>query len=1250
MKSVTIRLLVCLMSFAICFAAYAGIKDIDVERLFDSSTGRLTVKDFDGGFRIEVQDELPAQDTVRIGRFHAKSQTIYSVGLSAGIDKCTSKGQLILKVRWLDSKGKDLAEIEERLGYKQCTLSAIEKLSGDSSTVSLKVLGQASRERCETGIIELILPSGTNKGASFNLSGLSVKEGIPESDIAKNTGAAGGDVLIATPPPGFNFAGNLLPNASFEDGGGSAVTGWHYEGKGVTQIGEGAYAGKRCLLLNMENDGKGVWISDYSEVKPGLPVWFSYWIRFNELANPGIQPTPVKIEFFKKDGDKMVKLPSVNYSSDDFRFDLSGQCLQFYGQWIFRFFGPISIPAGATHLRGTVDYRNNFNGRLGNWGDMRVDNVAAWQNPQENALNFEQKSPDYGKFLRATASGKALPPFIPVGASRENSVGIFSKVIQRTGFYLAGESKSPELDVCLVNYLPVERDLKLEFKISDWTGAEVRCVKDQASLPPFAVVRKRIPLEASMKFGVYSVECKALEVSKESGTGILHFAWMEKPIVSDSERLSADYPFCMHPYRINADNQCYSDPEFIDNQLGILKLVGVKAIRLQSRYVYNGLDLKNMDASVKGAQMKVESWRKNVLPLMRKHGIEGWVSLMEQELPPAPRTEDELKVWYQYNYEMFKMFGSDITSYFFGNEGLWGWIPENPDEMLTNPTYKGSTRDWMISYKVAREAAKAVNPNCVFGPSYSSDNDGTVVVRKFYNILGSDAKFDQWGFNTYGGGYTGIGKLAAKTIAVMDSHGDTTKAVTINEFGIEALAYGPNRAKSERAQAVGLLQTHVALLHLAPRVKRISWFIANGGKGIENYPIFDLCWTPRPAAGAYMVMTKRLGAGKIERKIQFPDVGIEFFVWQKSNGEKVGIAWAKSEASATIDTGSDEIYVDDLFGNRQTVEAKNGIANIALSPDPVYIVGAKHIEISKSIELSASISTKHGDGPATVTVTMANNTKSPADIALDIVPHPCLKVDPSTFSCSVREGGKVSKDFNVSFIKSDDRRRFPIKFKATTGDGNVFETVLSSSFTRCVHAPSDFKIDGTWNGWERSQVLHADQRSQVEELSGFSWKGPDDCSAEIQTMWDERNFYIGVKVKDDVFFAQQPPNSMFLNDALEIGFALNDKDALWQLAFGQSNEGAALFKHRPAPGTKIEIGPALKIIKPGDAKNPTVYQLAIPWETFNGFKPQTGRQIGFGLIVDDSDGKPGDRRVISWFGLGIHQNNVKELGDLSLAE
>ena len=38
------------------------------------------------------------------------------------------------------------------------------------------------------------------------------------------------------------------------------------------------------------------------------------------------------------------------------------------------------------------------------------------------------------------------------------------------------------------------------------------------------------------------------------------------------------------------------------------------------------------------------------------------------------------------------------------------------------------------------------------------------------------------------------------------------------------------------------------------------------------------------------------------------------------------------------------------------------------------------------------------------------------------------------------------------------------------------------------------------------------------------------------------------------------------------------------------------------------------------------------------------------MIIDDSDGAPGDRKFISWFGGGISSSQPQQLGDLVFTE
>ena len=159
----------------------------------------------------------------------------------------------------------------------------------------------------------------------------------------------------------------------------------------------------------------------------------------------------------------------------------------------------------------------------------------------------------------------------------------------------------------------------------------------------------------------------------------------------------------------------------------------------------------------------------------------------------------------------------------------------------------------------------------------------------------------------------------------------------------------------------------------------------------------------------------------------------------------------------------------------------------------------------------------------------------------------------------------------------------------------------------------------------------------------------------IRTMWDDQALYVGVEVTDDIFHNEQQPEHVFLEDAIEIGLELdhNLSNAAkpWQYVAGTSAKGDVLQRCTPNPECLVNLGPQrLAIHRVGDKGGKIIYQVAIPWAELNQFQPSAGKQIGFGLIADDGDGKSNDRKFISWFGSGISSKKPNELGDLILVK
>ena len=1183
---------------------------------------------------------------IPLGEFVATPGTLYSIhGNLATSGKAAGKPVAFI-VRWVDAQGGDATGTAIALGFSDPTLRQSAVIGGDGKA-EIKLTGAAANAAIKKGVLEMVVPA-CDQGDSYNMRDVTVEEGDGLSSKQRSKSPESESGTLRPRDESFSFSENLILNPSFEEGSGDLADGWKYKGTGTPHMEDGGYAGKRCLLLKKDNEG-GRWESSIAPITPGLPIWLSYWTRFSEFADPHGHPSPIQFEFLRKaeNGDFVpVPIPS---SQTLFEFK-TGKYYSFFGRWFPIVIGGVVPPVGATHVRALSQYLDSFQSWhsepfVAKWGDIEIDNIALWQAENAQGGSAQQTASPYGPFLQEARL--KLPPFVPVGPNCENSVSLFAVRTPEANLLFVEEMPVPVVKLLVGNLLPCQRQIALSFDVLDWEGKVVSKLTTQVDLAPYASTETSLRVDSISRLGAYYVEVQATENGKRSGEGSMRFAWLHRPARDETMRHNVSYPFDIHPAAIHADSESLTDPNEIDLQFSALKRLGVRGIRLQSRY--DGLDLQNSEASIAAAQKKVENWRQTALPAMVKYDIEGWVSLMEQKRGMVPKTESELKIWRQYHVAQAAAFGNDIKFYLFGNEGVGGHTPEDLDKDCWKISgFDGTTKDWLKMYHLAREASKEVSPNIPFGPSQASDAFAKTI-KRFYRGLGAEAKFDCWGFNGYGN----TAAMGAAIFQVMKEHGDTHQFGVIPEVGIDTSPKGPGRSAAERKQGTGLVHFYISTLSRAPWVKRIAYFQVQAPRGKENHALFDMDWTPRPAAAAYLVMTGQLGAGHVEKEIELPG-GVVLILWRKTDDSLVGVAWSRGEGSVTLDVTGKKIAASDIFGNKTVLKPTDGTITVPLTDEPQYIVGAKTLVPSKLVEVSARNATVASDKPSTVALRIVNTGKEKQTFAIHAEAHPTVIVQPEDASVALEPKAEATKYFNVQFLKANDRVRVPINFQVTNSKGMAFPAKVSDTFACCVRATEPPAMDGSWKGWEKARVLHADQRTQVEEPAGVMWKGPEDCSAEIRTLWDEKHFYLGVRVRDDVDFADQPIQAMFKNDAIEIGFdmeyQLSAGSRIVQLVMGRADKTPGLYRHSPEPLGKVDVAPRQMTIVRDDAECTTTYQIAIPWAELGGFKPKPGKQIGFGVIVDDSDGKPPDRHFISWFGSGISNKRPQDLGDLIFVE
>ncbi|HEY3330744.1 MAG TPA: sugar-binding protein [Capsulimonadaceae bacterium] len=1173
----------------------------------------------DGGYRYDITDPK-APLAIPIGRFPARSLTTYTA--SCDVRAEPSVNSVELRVRWLNSSGVDVATTDLSLGYHDPTLSAVVTLPKEVRTVSASVTGQAARTSISWGEIELVLPRARG-GDWVNVT--SVRATIGDDNQAKAPEASSNSVA----PSGGSFSRNLftgfMPVAP-------PRLDTLADASPVTNIVLGAGA--------MPN----AFASPLAGIDGSKPVWLSYWVSYSSHATPHGFPSPLILEFYARQANGDLKAVSIRDAQHVFEFNDS-KLFPLRGQRFLYVIGPLEPPVGASHVRAVSAYQEQrivpwmSVPMVSNWGRVAVDGVSLWQAPAGSKPGAWQPSP-YATLLRS-AQG-SLPPFVAVAQTRLNTVSLFSERQRDANLFFVQDKAVPVLNIATGNLLPVTRRVDITATVFDWAGKQTDQAKRSVELKPFATAVADVAVAPPPAKGAYYVQLAAAEDGQPCAESFTRFAWLDRPAIPDAVRHSEEYPFDMHPTGIQADAEMNMDASDIDFQMRLLRLMGVRGIRLQSRYT--GLDLANADRSAAAAREKVARWRADVLPVMKRYGIEGWVSFMEQSKGWAPHNAAELDAFRQYNYEQVKGFGSDVKFFLFGNEGLGGSSPDEPDARCATG-WDGTTRQWMAAYTAAYEAAKAANPVCLFGPAHASDGDAHVA-KMFQTILGASGKFDIWGFNGYGN----TPEMARKIGDVLTADGYKTRFGVIPEVGLDVLPSGVARVSGEQQQADALVKTFLNVRARSPWVKRLDWFILQGGRGVENHYLFDSDWSPRPSAAAYIVLASTLGAGSIARTIDVP--GGVLYVWKKIDGALVGVGWSESGKSLTLDTGRPAVDVADIFGNRVRTSTKGGLLSLTLGKYPQFVLGALTMEKSTAVDVAVRNATILSSGPSTVHVTITNNTSSPRHLAL--APESgdaAVRVTPANLTLDIPAHQTKDADLNVTLQARDDRVRSTVGVSVADSAGMSFDVRYADTFARCVKASAGFVPDGTWAGWEKSDRLHADRASQVNEIGGVPWKGPADISATIRTMWDDVNFYVGVETRDDKFSATSSANAIFLNDALEIGFdlehSLSPSSKLWQFGAGATPTGNAIYRFQPAPAIPVETDPKRLIVKQTGIDGNAVYQVAIPWIELGSFRPVAGRQIGFGIIVDDSDGQPHDRKFISWFGDGISSKHPWELGDLT---
>jgi hypothetical protein len=236
-------------------------------------------------------------------------------------------------------------------------------------------------------------------------------------------------------------------------------------------------------------------------------------------------------------------------------------------------------------------------------------------------------------------------------------------------------------------------------------------------------------------------------------------------------------------------------------------------------------------------------------------------------------------------------------------------------------------------------------------------------------------------------------------------------------------------------------------------------------------------------------------------------------------------------------------------------------------------------------------------------------------------------------------GQKRIKRFNIP--QSMTGEKLEIIAKVAMTNGVTTEKNASSEFSALLKTNKKPVIDGVLQSGEWNVYTSPITLNDVEVAKRYTgWNGDSDLSGEIYAMYDNENFYMAAKVKDDTHFGKDSQNRLWAQDCIQFSFSPGNEATSpiteFALSLCEGDETKIQrYLSAVASGADYDINNLgnIKAVAKKQDDNTVVYEMIIPWsEIFpDGYK--MGESVNFSLLIADNDGN--GREGWLEFGRGI---------------
>lgn len=164
-------------------------------------------------------------------------------------------------------------------------------------------------------------------------------------------------------------------------------------------------------------------------------------------------------------------------------------------------------------------------------------------------------------------------------------------------------------------------------------------------------------------------------------------------------------------------------------------------------------------------------------------------------------------------------------------------------------------------------------------------------------------------------------------------------------------------------------------------------------------------------------------------------------------------------------------------------------------------------------------------------------------------------------------------------------------------------------------------LTGDWRQWQRALAVHqAPTEQSVVSMDPFRWNGADDLSASARLAWSDRGLYVGVLVRDDVFF--QPYSNhgdVWKGDSIQVGLSAPSGSRFLELAVAKLPDRTQCLVYTTLDASLRDSDIPVSCRECGNGQ--WLYELCVPWQALPGVKPEPDAAFRFSLLVNDNDGQ-----------------------------